>query len=181
MEIKEKITPQEVSWVKSDKKRLSSYKSIKYLYYPETMKELVQLVSDIQQSGKPFDIIGYSSNTLFKPTYSAEHLICTTKLKSYTEEGSLIVCDCGVPVSSLSKTMVSKGYIGFEGLTDLPGTIAAAVYGNCGCRGCSVNALLHHIELLTNDGKFICLTKDDLSLSYRTTSLKTKQIYIGGG
>lgn len=173
---KENVTSQEVSWVKSDYNRLSVIKSIKRLYYPETMEELVQLVSDIHDSGMPFDIIGYSSNTLFRPSYSAEHLICTKKLKSYTEEENLIVCDCGVPVSSLSKTMVLKGYKGFEGLTDLPGTIAAAVYGNCGCRGCSINALLHHIELLTNNGRCINLTKEDLSLSYRTSSLKNKEL-----
>lgn len=172
---KENATLQEISWVKSDI-LLTKSKSIKRLYYPETIDELIQLISDMLKSGMPFDIIGYSSNTLFRPSYSVEHLICTKKLKTYTEEGNLIICDCGVPVSSLSKTMVSKGYKGFEGLTDLPGTIAAAVYGNCGCRGCSINALLHHIELLTNDGRCVNLTKEDLSLSYRTTSLKNKNI-----
>ena len=48
--------------------------------------------------------------------------------------------------------MIKAGYVGFEGLTDLPGTIAGAVYGNSGCRHCSINELVTDIELLTDDG-----------------------------
>jgi len=75
----------------------------------------------------------------------------------------------------LSKAMVKSGYVGFEGLTDLPGTIAGAVYGNSGCRHCSVNALVTDVELLTSDG-IIHLNTDDLKLSYRSTALKRNEI-----
>ena len=71
--------------------------------------------------------------------------------------------------------MIKAGYVGFEGLTDLPGTIAGAVYGNSGCRHCSINELVTDIELLTNDGiKHINVA--DLKLSYRSTALKRKEI-----
>lgn len=169
---KENISPQEISWVKSDNYRLQRQKSIKNLYYPETTAELLELVNRIRLAGEDYDIIGHSSNTLFLPSYNVIHLICTKKLNSYVETDDLIICDCGVSISVLSKHMVPKGYKGFEGLSDLPGTIAAAVYGNCGCRGCSVNELIHHIEFMNEDGSICDLTKEDLKLEYRSTILK---------
>lgn len=72
--------------------------------------------------------------------------------------------------------MVQKGYKGFEGLTDLPGTIAAAVYGNCGCRGCSINDLVSSFDLLTPEGKVETLTSAELNLQYRSTSLKRNEL-----
>lgn len=177
---KENITPQEVSWVKSDSARLSYNQSIKNLYFPETTDELVELISSLRSAGESFDVIGHSSNTLFLSSYSVLHLICTKKLRDYTETPNQIICECGVPVSSLSMRMIEKGYVGFEGLIDLPGTIAAAVYGNCGCCGCSVNSMLHHIELLTLDGSIRKMALSDLKPSYRSTVLKTSEISVGG-
>ena len=71
--------------------------------------------------------------------------------------------------------MIKAGYVGFEGLTDLPGTIAGAVYGNSGCRHCSINELVTDVELLTDDG-IKHINVDNLKLSYRSTALKRKEI-----
>lgn len=176
MRVLHNISPQKVSWIKSNKSTLEKVHSIKNLYYPETTTELVELISDLRSKNDEFDIIGYSSNTLFLPSYRIKNLICTKELKSWRETDNYIICECGVNVSLLSKEMIRKGYIGFEGLTDLPGTVAAAVYGNAGCRGCSINALLHSFILLKEDGAKEELTVEDLKLEYRSTSLKRKEL-----
>ena len=152
MKILHNVSPQQISWVKSNKDRLEKNTSIANLYYPETTSELLDLLHNFRNSNQVFDIIGHSSNTLFLPSYKCDNLICTKELKSWHETDETIVCDCGVNVANLSKQMVAKGYVGFEGLTDLPGTIAAGVYGNCGCRGCSVNGLVQSFQLLLPDG-----------------------------
>lgn len=176
MIIRENVSAQNVSWVKSNEKQLSKASLIEKLYYPESTQELVQLIYKIRSANETFEIIGYSSNTLFCPSYKVKNLICTKKINSFVEKDNLIVCECGVPVSLLSKQMIEKGYVGFEGLTDLPGTIAAAVYGNCGCRGCSVNSMLHHIEFLKEDGSIVDLCKEDLNLKYRSSILKQNEL-----
>lgn len=176
MKILHDISPQRVSWVKSNRFALEKCSSIKSLYYPETTNELVELISNLRRKNDEFDIIGYSSNTLFLPSYKIKNLICTKELKSWRETDNYIICECGVNVSLLSKEMIKKGYIGFEGLTDLPGTVAAAVYGNAGCRGCSINGLLHSFIFLKEDGSKEELTVEDLKLEYRSTSLKRKEL-----
>lgn len=176
MKIFHNVSPQQISWVKSNKDRLEKNTSIANLYYPETTSELLDLLHNFRNSNQVFDIIGHSSNTLFLPSYKCDNLICTKELKSWHETDETIVCDCGVNVANLSKQMVAKGYVGFEGLTDLPGTIAAGVYGNCGCRGCSVNGLVQSFQLLLPDGSIKDLGVNDLKLTYRSTSLKRGEL-----
>ena len=171
------VSSQVVSWVQSNKTELQkSRNQIKHLYYPESLSELKTLVKKLNLENNTYDIIGYSSNTLFLPSYTIENLICTKKLNKWYETENEIVCECGVNVSVLSRTMVQKGYVGFEGLTDLPGTIAAGVYGNAGCRHCSVNELLYSFDLLTPLNEVKTLTVEDLNLEYRSSSLKRKEL-----
>lgn len=177
MKVYHNVSAQKVSWVKSNKILLEANSAaIANLYYPESIEELVVLIDKLKVSGDTFELIGYSSNTLFLPSYHVNHLICIRDVSSWFETDSEIVCDCGVNVSKLSKEMIIKGYMGFEGLTDLPGTIAGAVYGNSGCRHCSINELVTDVELLTNDG-VRHIGVDDLKPSYRSTALKRKEIY----
>ena len=166
------VSAQDISWVKSNKRVLEPIKGISNLYYPESIGELENLVRKLEAEHSPYMLLGWSSNTLFLPSFRMENVVCTRYLKGWTETATHIVCECGVNVSALSKEMVRKGYVGFEGLTDLPGTVAAAVYGNCGCRGCSVNALVDYFTMLLPSGKTERLTPEDLRLKYRSTSLK---------
>jgi len=176
MKILHDVSAQGVSWVKSNKEALASNSAaISNLYYPESVEELAKLISKLMAEGEVYELIGHSSNTLFLPSYHVSHLICIRNVSSWQETDEEIICDCGVNVIELSKAMVKSGYVGFEGLTDLPGTIAGAVYGNSGCRHCSVNALVTDVELLTSDG-IVHLNKDDLRLSYRSSVLKRNEI-----
>lgn len=170
------VSAQTVSWVKSNKAALEQHgDAIKHLYYPETTDELITLVTGLYASGARFDVIGYASNTLFLPSYAIDHLICTKKLDQWQVTAETVVCACGVPVAALAKAMVKQGYEGFYGLVDLPGTVAAAVYGNAGCFDCSVNELLAYVTLLTPDGERKRLTAADLKLGFRTSALKRKE------
>lgn len=175
MKTEHNVSAQRVSWIKSNARNLPEG-SIENLFFPEAINEFIDLLNQLRLAGKTFELIGYSSNTLFLPSYKVENLICTKYLKHWEETDTEIICDCGVNVSLLSREMVAKGYVGFEGLTDLPGTIAAGVYGNCGCRGCSVNELVNWFTLMDANGEITKLTTDDLHLSYRSTTLKRGEL-----
>lgn len=173
MKVLHSVSPQKISWVKSNKNAFDVVgSSIKNLFYPENIEELKNLLSSIYERNSEFTLIGNSSNTLFLPSFSADNVICTKELNKWYESEDEIICDCGVNVALLSRQMVEKGYVGFEGLTDLPGTIAAAVYGNCGCRGCSVCELVKCFTLLLPSGDIRTLCVSDLKLEYRTSALK---------
>ncbi len=145
-------------------------------YEPENKEELVKLCRSLYNERKNFDVIGHTSNIYFLPSYSVDIMISTRKVKNLEVQEDFIIADCGVPVSSLARQMVNDGIMGFEGLIDLPGTVAASVYGNASCYGCSINALLESFELLRYDGKIAVLKIEDLKLSHRTSSLKCGEL-----
>lgn len=72
--------------------------------------------------------------------------------------------------------MVDEGVKGFEGLIDLPGTVAASVYGNASCFGCSVNSMLASVEFLKDNGEIVTLKLEDLKLEKRSSALKRGEI-----
>lgn len=177
MEILHNVSPQLISWVKSNKEAFEdSGTLIENVFYPESIEELTELVGTFYKKQNSFTLIGYSSNTLFLPSFAESNLICIKRLDHYHVSDFYIECECGVNVSKLAKDMVQKGYKGFEGLADLPGTLAAAVYGNCGCRGCSINDLVSSFDLLTSEGKVETLTTEHLKLRYRSSSLKRNEL-----
>lgn len=171
------ISPYFISWIKTNREAfVSSNAKIQNLYYPETIDELVQLVRTFYAHKEKFIIVGYSSNTLFLPSFNIENVICTKFVNKWYECDNLIKCECGVNVMLLSKQMINNGIVGFEGLTDLPGTLGAALYGNCGCRGCLVGNIVEKFILLTPSGNIKTLAFDSLAPTYRSTSLKRKEI-----
>lgn len=176
MKVLHNISAQKISWVKSNQQLLEEESVIENLYYPESLEELEKLVVSIYSKQEDFILIGYSSNTLFLPTFRQQNVICTKYVSLWEDKEDYIECDCGVPISKISKYAVERGYVGYEGLTDLPGTVAAAVYGNCGCRGCSVCELVHSFTLLGCDGSIKEMTVADLHLTYRSSSLKRGEL-----
>ena len=174
---KNNVPLQEVSWIKSDEALKDANKSCAaHLYYPETITELLELCRDFYRSGESFDLIAYASNTLLLPSYHPRHLVCTKRLKGMTEDEEHLICECGMAVRELALYCVEKGYEGFEGLIDLPGAVAAAIYGNAGCYGCRVATHLSHIELLGEDGEVCMVTPDELAFSFRSSALKRGEL-----
>lgn len=96
----------------------------------------------------------------------------TRRLKDVEFSDNIAICDCGVPVSTFANTMIDRGYVGFEGLIDLPGTIGGAVYGNSSCFGCSINEMIQEVEVIDSDGNIRYLAKEELQLAERSSIFK---------
>lgn len=144
---------------------------------PDSCAQLVGLCEYLYSIKADFKLVGHTSNIYFKNTYNPSIIISTAKLTHFDIESNYIRCECGVSVKTLAAYAIENGYKGFEGLVDLPGTIAAAIYNNSGCYQCSVAQMLHHIDFLTTEGKMVELTKDDLLYSERSSVLKRGELH----
>lgn len=141
-------------------------------YEPDTVLELENLCADFFSKGLVYDLIGHTSNTLYTPDYVCERMVSTRKLNHFEIKDDCIVCECGTSVRALSLAAVDAGIKGFEGLTDLPGTVAAAVYGNAGCYDCSVSRLLKEAIVLCHDGTKKKVEPEWFGFSKRSSVLK---------
>ncbi len=143
---------------------------------PNEIQELIDLGTFLYQNNINFELVGSTSNIFFKDEYNPNIVISTRKLNRYEETSDSIVCECGVNVAKLSKDCVTKGYQGFYGLINLPGTVAASVYNNAGCFECSISERLELIQLLSMNGETITLLRDDLGFLHRSSALKRDEI-----
>lgn len=145
-------------------------------YEPETKEELIDICSSLYKEKKQFDLIGHTSNIYFLPNYSVDIMVSTRKVKNVIYTKDNIIAYCGASVKQLAHAMVNEGVKGFEGLIDLPGTVAASVYGNASCFNCSINNLLVSIEFLNENGEIITLLPEDLKFTKRSSALKRGEI-----
>ena len=121
-------------------------------------------------------MVGHTSNIYFKNSFNIQNLVQTRKLTNYTILGNQVECECGVHVRQLARDMVKMGYVGFEGLVDLPGTIGGAVVNNSGCYGCQVSDLLKEVRLLQPNGAVKSLSHQELAFKFRSSALKRGEI-----
>lgn len=152
---------------------------IQNLYYPETVDELVEVCRALQKHDEPFYVFGHMSNSYFKNTFTPPHVVITSKLRCYNVLRNCVVCDCGASIRQVARRMVDEGVEGFDGLWDLPGTVASAVYGNSGCFGCEMSDIFHSAEILTPQGEIKVVTPVDLNFVRRNSNIK-KGILKGG-
>lgn len=164
---KKSIPISQVSWL-----AYSQSGTIDTFYEPESKEELLELCQELYKQRADFEVIGHTTNIYFLPTYNADIIVSTRRVKEVRIARDYVEADCGASVKALALKMVQEGVEGFEGLIDLPGTVAAAVYGNASCYGCSINDLLISFDVLRPDGSIVTLTKKDLALSKRSSSFK---------
>lgn len=144
---------------------------------PNNVNELRIVLKYLIEHSLNFDIVGYTSNIFFLDTTNPNIIINTKNLTGVKGDSDSIICECGVPVASISKNMVKKGYIGFSGLVNLPGTIGAASVNNSSCFNCSISNLIKRItvfDVTSNTEKV--LLPSDLKYSHRTSILKSKEL-----
>lgn len=170
MKIKNNVKVCDISWNKS------GIGIIKNFYLPENIEELINLVNKLNSEQKKFDIIGHTSNILFKNTYNPEYLISTRLLTKFEISNNILICECGAHAKRVSQFMLEEGYEGVEGLIDLPGTIGAAIYGNAGCYNCSFSDLLLYVDILQEDGTITRYDKVSLHFANRTSDIKRGKI-----
>ncbi len=141
-------------------------------YEPESVEELKDLCLSFYAKEQPFDLIGHTSNTLYLEDYSSERMVSTRKLNRFEIRENEIYCECGASVRQLSIAAMELGIKGFEGLIDLPGTVAASIYGNAGCYDCSINSLIKEVTILTDRRRIERVKRDWFAFSERSSALK---------
>ena len=167
MRIAENYPINKISWLST-----SYGASIKNYYEPESVDELKDLCIKFYNEGIAFDLVGHTSNTLYTPNYVCEHLISTRKINTYEIKDNCIICQCGTPVRKLTLAAIEAGIKGFEGLIDLPGTVASAIYGHATCFGSDLSNLLVKATILTEDGQIRIVSPDWFGFEKRSSVLK---------
>lgn len=171
--ISENHIPFEEEAILSTKTWLKTGGTARFWITPQNTHSFSSLLFYCFEHSISYEIVGHTSNIYFVDTYNTDVLISTINLRNYNDTQDYIECDCGVPVTILSRHAVEKGYIGYAGLINLPGTVGASLCNNSSCFDCSVSEHLIEADFFNSEtGHVEKLTPSQLGYSHRNSNIK---------
>ncbi|MDD3232055.1 MAG: UDP-N-acetylmuramate dehydrogenase [Clostridia bacterium] len=146
----------------------------KWFVCPDDLKDFESILK--LHNGKKFYILGNGSNTLCPDDGYDGLVISTSNLKKIKKDGNIVVCECGVNLFALNDFLRENGLGGLEWSYGIPGTVGGATIMNSGAFEKDISEFVEKVEIF-DDGKVIVLDKNEISFSYRKSSLKDFPIF----
>ena len=144
-----------------------------YFAEPTSESELIELVKRFAQADKQVRLIGGGSNILVRDEGVAGLVISLTapEFCQISVEGNQISSSGGTRLSHFVSTAVREGFAGPENLVGIPGTVGGALHENIGAHGHDIGSRLQNARVMTRSGDILERSKDEMSFSYRQSSL----------
>lgn len=150
----------------------------KYLVYPNSITDLVQLINYLDKENIKYFILGNGSNVILPSNTFDGVVIKTTALKSVKDLGdNKLYAEAGVMLPKLVNDSLYFGYKGLEWAAGIPGTVGGSIVGNAGAYKSCIFDYLLSVTILEG-GITKILKKDDIIYSYRHTSLKGEKCIV---
>ena len=151
------------------------------LFLPSNLKELISLVSELEEQKIPWSLLGAGSNTLVSSSPIKEAIIITTGI-SYWEKISpeTVTVGLGMKMPKLASLMMNEGLSGCEFLEGIPGTIGGGVVMNAGANRHWVSDILEQVKVFDlKDKKIINISNRELAFDYRSSKIDpSRQIVL---
>lgn len=150
----------------------------KYFVIPETKEEIKAIIECCKNADMPYYILGNGSNLLVSDKgYEGVVIQIFKNMNQITLEGDMITAQAGAILSSVANKALEAELTGFEFAAGIPGTLGGACVMNAGAYGGEMKDVLVNVVVLTQDGEFLTIPKEELELGYRT-SVIAKRNYI---
>lgn len=150
-----------------------------YYLVPEKQEEIMIAKKYAQKKGLPYYVLGRGSNILCSDDGYRGVIIEIGKGMEKIEflSDGIVKAQAGIALSAMAKRLAEAGLGGFEFAAGIPGTLGGAVAMNAGAYGGEIKDSIISAEVLTEDGRILELSKEQLALGYRTSVIQ-KENYI---
>ena len=145
-----------------------------YFVTPRTEAELLEVIQTCRRQQLPIYVLGSGSNLLVREAGVQGVVVKVVEplLGEVKIDGTSLTAGGGALLSHVVAEAVRSGLGGIEYLVGIPGTIAGAVVGNSGGRTGDVGQLISSVRVLTQDNEIAVRRGDELSFSYRRSSIQ---------
>ncbi len=145
---------------------------------PTNSTQLVRAIQICNAHHIPYYIMGNGSNLLVDDEGCRGVIIQLYKnLCDIEIEETMITAYSGALLSKIASVALEHGLTGFEFAQGIPGTLGGAITMNAGAYGGEIKDVIISAEVIDPKGNRLILTKDELTLGYRTSSVQ-KNKYI---
>ena len=138
-----------------------------------TPDELAYVAQLKKRRNVPVAIIGRGSNLLVNDAgYPGIVVRLIGEFNRLEFNQNRVGVGAGVSLPRLSKMAASHGLSGVEFALGIPGSVGGALIMNAGAWGSSFGDLVDCVQVMTDEGRSIDLSRDDAQFSYRHSGLK---------
>ncbi|MFA6942146.1 MAG: UDP-N-acetylmuramate dehydrogenase [Clostridiaceae bacterium] len=146
---------------------------VDYLVNPGSYQQVSSIVKLCQEYSMPYYIIGNCSNLIVRDGGFRGMLIKLSKLDKIYIEGNRITSQSGTLLKSVSNAALEESLTGFEFASGIPGSVGGAIYMNAGAYDGEISKVIEDASVLDNNGEIKNLTREELELGYRSSSVQT--------
>lgn len=151
----------------------------KYLYKPNNIIELKELLEKLHKDNTKYYILGGGSNVILPDEDFDGAIIKLDKLNEFKIDGNFVYAGSGLLLNEFIKKTLDNGYVNFDSLFGIPGSLGGAIIGNAGANNkCIFDELIS--VLILDNGYTKLISKENIKYEYRNTSLKNSHKIILG-
>jgi UDP-N-acetylmuramate dehydrogenase len=168
-----------------ENEKLSNYTTmgvggpVPFLYLPESVEELCQLVRTLHDQKRNFRVIGNGSNLIVDDSGLSFDIICTKSLpRVLAIEGNILTADSGYPVPQLAYQSAAKNLSGLEFAVGIPATIGGVVRMNAGAHHHTISEIVDSVRMVTSKGDLVMLSNANLHFDYRYSAIPPDGITV---
>lgn len=150
-----------------------------YYVTPHSKNEIAQVIAACRKENIPYYILGNGSNLLVSD--NGYRGVIIQIFKNYNDicvEETCITAKAGALLSKIAKKALEHGLTGFEFASGIPGTLGGAAVMNAGAYGGEMKDVLEEVTVLSGEGEFLTLQKEELELGYRTSIIARKDYIV---
>ena len=146
-----------------------------YFGTPETLEDLDRMVAWAREAGLPVRVAGGGSNVLVADAGVRALVLSLRRCCGavvFDDPACEVVAGAGVMLPGLARQAAVRGLAGLEFAIGIPGSVGGALQTNAGIGdGRCVADLVRSVEVL-RDGRRVTLDRSEITMDYRTTSLR---------
>jgi UDP-N-acetylmuramate dehydrogenase len=147
------------------------------LYVEAASEEGFRAVLKITRSiGAPLTVIGSGTNLIVSDE-GFDGIVLHLTAKTVDCEGSMVRAQAGGELQTLVDYCIDLGLAGLETMTGIPGSVGAAIYGNAGAYGHSIDERVDEVRFLDGDS-VRTMTGLECRFRYRESIFKQHKDWI---
>jgi UDP-N-acetylmuramate dehydrogenase len=146
--------------------------------YVETPSEpsFMGALNIVRASGAEFAVIGSGTNLIVSDN-GFRGVVLRFTASGLSIDGRIVRAEAGAELEALVDHSIGHGLRGLETMTGIPGSVGAAIYGNAGAYGHSINESVRHVRFF--DGAVIrVFSNAECEFHYRESVFKRHKDWI---
>ena len=151
-----------------------------YFVSPTSDIEMANLIKLLNEESVKYYVLGNGSNVL-APDEGYPGVIIYVGEKfadiSLIDE-NVIYAKAGAMLGKVARFAMDNSLTGMEFAAGIPGSIGGAIYMNAGAYGGEMKDIVVEATVCDKDGKIFKLSKDELDLSYRHSSIEDNEYVV---